>query len=82
MAAGGDRHLVASVEEVEPYQASVGRHILGAEDRNSDEGEEEDKHRAALAMTAAEDMDALLLDPDTGLDGQGLVEDMDCARPS
>jgi hypothetical protein len=32
MAAGGDRHLVASVEEVEPYQASVGRHILGAED--------------------------------------------------
>jgi len=25
-------------------------------------------------------MDALLLDPDTGLDGQGLAEDMGCAR--
>ncbi len=31
MAAGGDRHLAASVEEAEPYRASVGRHILDAE---------------------------------------------------
>jgi hypothetical protein len=54
-----DRHLAASVEEVDPPQVSVDTHILDGEDLDSDE-EGGDKHYADPANLAEEDKDALL----------------------